>query len=151
PALFVVAVLYIATALLFFSCWSRPDVRYLIGIHLFMPMLVVEGTAGSLDLVRALWRCRHPAAARALARLAAATLLVLAAIDDPARSPMMPPGLRWLVAAGAAGGLVAAGFCPRRRVAAVAVPLLAVALVGLDFFRTIPVLRFHAPFQQAQM
>src|SRR6185503_19766833 len=41
--LFVVTVPYMILALLFYSCWSKPDARYLVGIFLFLPMLMVEG------------------------------------------------------------------------------------------------------------
>src|SRR5207249_4822594 len=41
-ALFVVAVPYVLVGLFFFSCWSRPDGRYLSGVFCMLPMLIVE-------------------------------------------------------------------------------------------------------------
>ena len=51
PLVFVTAVPYGIVALLLYSCWPRPDPRYLIGVNLLLPMLLVEGTVGTLDLV----------------------------------------------------------------------------------------------------
>ena len=52
PMLAAAAVPYAVVAFLFFSCWPRPDCRYLIGVFVFLPMLIVEGTFGTLDLIR---------------------------------------------------------------------------------------------------
>src|SRR5262249_6743472 len=67
PMLVAAAVSYAVVAFLFFSCWPRPDFRYLIGAFVFLPMLVVEGTIGTLDVVRMLWKQRKAEVARGLA------------------------------------------------------------------------------------
>ena len=72
--LFLAAVPYAAVALLFFSCWSRPDPRYLSGMHLLLPLLVVEGALGAATLVR--WSGRDVTAA--VAPVLALLLVVLA-------------------------------------------------------------------------
>jgi hypothetical protein len=54
PRLFLVTVPYVLVALPFFSCWSRRDQRLLIGVDLLLPLLVLQGTIGTLDLVRRL-------------------------------------------------------------------------------------------------
>src|SRR5262245_206911 len=71
PVLVAGAVSYALVAFLFFSCWPRPDYRYLIGLWVFIPMLIVEGTMGTLDLVRLLWKRRQREVARGLAVFAA--------------------------------------------------------------------------------
>src|SRR5262249_3249286 len=50
--LFFTAVPYCIVAILFFSCWPRPDAdsRYLAAVHVFLPMLIVTGALGTLDL-----------------------------------------------------------------------------------------------------
>ncbi len=60
PVLAAGAVSYAVVAILFFGCWPRADPRYLIGVFVFLPMLLVEGTIGTLDLVRLLWKWHRP-------------------------------------------------------------------------------------------
>jgi hypothetical protein len=43
----------VITALIFYSCWTRPDRRLLLGVDLLLPMLILEGTVGTVDLVAA--------------------------------------------------------------------------------------------------
>src|SRR5262249_27664407 len=43
---------YMLAALFLYSCWVRPSPRYLAGIELFLPVLIVEGVFGPLDLIR---------------------------------------------------------------------------------------------------
>src|SRR4030095_15811610 len=50
----VVAIAYVPLAILFYSCWARAEIRYLFGVALLVPLLVVEGTLGALDLVQGL-------------------------------------------------------------------------------------------------
>src|SRR5439155_78990 len=77
--LLLAALPYALLALIFFSCWSKPDPRYLSGVHLLLPLLVVEGALGTPALVRRLARAGRPAEAWGLAAgfallLGAATL-----------------------------------------------------------------------------
>jgi hypothetical protein len=66
PVLAAGAVSYAVVAILFFGCWPRPDFRYLIGVFVFLPMLLVEGTIGTIDLVRLLWKSHRPEVARVM-------------------------------------------------------------------------------------
>ena len=90
PMLAAAAVPYAVVAFLFFSCWPRPDFRYLIGVFVFLPMLVVEGTIGTLDLIRVAWRQRRREVARGLAILAAALFLLGALQWSPVTAPGQP-------------------------------------------------------------
>src|SRR5207302_2028872 len=65
--LFVLAVSYVLIGLVFFSFWSRPDNRYLSGVFCMLPLLIVEGTLGTLDVVRLLARRRLAARGTGLA------------------------------------------------------------------------------------
>jgi 4-amino-4-deoxy-L-arabinose transferase-like glycosyltransferase len=133
--LFVAAVPYTILAVLFFSCWSKPDERYLSGIYVFLPMLVIEGAVGTLDLVRRLWRTGSPGAARAFSAgfavlLAAGSLLMA----QPDASGALPVLLR-LVPSVAAAAALAAALWPARRIVRFAAPVLALALVTVACVR----------------
>src|SRR5207249_11872158 len=67
PMLFLATVPYAILALLFFSCWSKPDPRHLSGVHVLLPLLIVEGTLGTADVVRRLARGGRIVEARGLA------------------------------------------------------------------------------------
>src|SRR5262249_20426800 len=68
-------------ALVLYGFWSRPESRYLIGVYLFVPMLIVEGALGTLDLVRRFVRRSQSAAllgaSVAVLALAAAVAAIL--------------------------------------------------------------------------
>ena len=76
------AVPYIVAALVFFGFWSKPDWRYLVGVFVFVPMLIVEGVFGSLDLVRAFGRRR-----RDVAQLVAITIGGIVAVATGLSAP----------------------------------------------------------------
>src|SRR5438445_6528728 len=95
-ALFVVAVSYVLIGLFFFSFWSRPDNRYLSGVFCMLPLLIVEGTLGTLDVVRVLARRRLVAGARGLAFGGACALLLGASLIAVPRVATLPT-LGWLV------------------------------------------------------
>jgi hypothetical protein len=42
------------------SAAGRDPIRYLIGVFVFLPMLLIEGTIGTLDLIRLLWKWHRP-------------------------------------------------------------------------------------------
>ena len=151
PLVFVTAVPYGIVALLLYSCWPRPDPRYLIGVNLLLPMLLVEGTVGTLDLVRRLaWRGRVEAARR-LAFVAAAGM-VLALVGAAALQPSVSYGrLAVPVLLIAAGGAGMAATWPRRRVVAIVAPLLALTLTGIAVARAWNGLDRRAGFQRPQM
>ncbi|HLK11592.1 MAG TPA: hypothetical protein VKW76_09440 [Candidatus Binatia bacterium] len=148
PALFLLAVPYSVATLLFFSCWVRPDTRYLIGVDLWVALLIVEGTVGSLDLLRALWRRRQATAARVLGGLIALALVVGATLA-PA-NPRVAPAT-WLLVLGAGGGALATALWPRRRLAGLVAPLVAVGLAGMGAWHDWNALGRNASFQRPQM
>jgi len=144
--LFLAAVPYAVLALLFFSCWSRPDPRYLSGVHLLLPLLIVEGALGTSALMRS-WRAAEAwglAVGFALA-LVAVTLLAVETLGTGtlARLVLLVPALA------AAGALAAARS--RREVTAVVAPVLALALVVLACWRLSPLLETSATFQGPEM
>ena len=149
--LFLATVPYGGIALLFFSFWGRPDARYLIGVHLLLPMLVVEGTLGVLDLVRYLARRRLRRTARAVAVATGAAFLVGAAAIAPPTGFPAPPALRLVVPGIAGVALLAAAAWPARRLVQLAAPLMAFALVGLLASRTIAAPQSRASFQRPEM
>src|SRR5262249_31113323 len=152
PVLAAGAVSYAVVAVLFFGCWPRADFRYLIGVFVFLPMLLVEGTFGTLDLVRLLWKRHRQALARGLAVAAAAVLLIGAALYGPAPGIMVlatPPFLAVTVVGGFAAALAA--VWPQRRVVAVAAPVLMPALVWCKVSQVQADAGRRAPFQRAQM
>lgn len=151
PVLFAVAVPYVVLAVLFYSCWSRPDGRYLMGVHILLPLLVVEGTLGTLDLVRCLARLDRGENARLLAGVAAAsTLLGAMLVQVPSRNTALPT-LVWLVPIVTAVGAGAAVVWPARRVVGVVAPLLAIVLTAVAVSRASNSLAARASFQRPQM
>ncbi len=142
--LFLATVPYAVLALLFFSCWSRPDPRYLSGVHLLLPLLVVEGALGTSALVRS----RGPAEAWGLAAgfvlaLGAVTLLAGETLGKGTLAQLLVPAL-------AAAGALAAAWS-RRDVTALLAPVLALALVVLAGWRLSPLLDTSARFQGPEM
>jgi len=146
----VLAVSYVLAGLFFFSCWSRPDGRYLSGVFCMLPMLIVEGTLGTLDVVRRLARRRLVTGARGLAFGGACALLLGATLIDAPRTAALPT-LAWLVPGVTAAALFAAAVAPDRRVGAVAAPLFAVALTVLAVTRARAGLNVRGGFQRPEM
>jgi hypothetical protein len=149
--LFAATVPYCVLALIFFSFWGRPDTRYLVGVYLLIPMLIVEGTLGVLDVVRRLARRNRLQAARGLAAAAAVGLLVGAwMLPLPTRASALA-ALAVIVPGVVGLALLAAGAWPERRIVQLAAPLLALALVGLAGTRTNAALQARASFQRPEM
>jgi hypothetical protein len=152
PMLAAAAVPYAVIAFLFFSCWPRPDFRYLIGVFVFLPMLVVEGTIGTLDLVRLAWRQRRREVARGLAVFAAAVFLLGAWAWTPAAVRGSLPARTFLAVTLTTGIAAAlAAVWPARRIAALAAPALMLALVWCKIADVQEQAGRRAPFQRAQM
>ena len=152
PMLVVAAVSYAVVAFLFFSCWPRPDPRYLIGVWVLLPMLVVEGTMGTLDLVRLLWKRHKPELARGLAVLAAAVFLLGALLLQPQQVRGALATSVFLVVTLTAGVAAAlAAFSPARRIAALAAPVMMLGLVWCKVSEVDAQAARRAPFQRAQM
>ncbi len=149
--LFLATVPYLVLAFLLYSCWVRPDARYLSGVFCLVPMLIVEGLFGTLDLVRRLARTGHAVHARQLALAVAAVLVAgVAAVRVPQGGSALPT-LVLLVPLGAAAAAVAAGVWPQRRIARVAAPSMALALVAFSAYRALAAPQSYAAFQRPQM
>jgi hypothetical protein len=152
PMLAAAAVSYGVLAFLFFSCWPRPDFRYLIGVFVFIPMLVIEGTMGTLDLVRLLWKRHKPELARGLAVFAAGVFLLGALVLRPSPGSGAVPVALFLVVTLTSGVAAAlAAVRPARRVVALAAPVLMLALIWCKVSDVKAQASRRAPFQRAQM
>lgn len=150
PAFTAAFVAYLLVAIPFFSCWTRPDHRYLIGVWLVMPMLVAEGAMGTLDLVVRLARLRAETVARGVAVAAAALLVAVYATSGLGeQGSVLLDVSRWTVGVLVGALLVAAGL-PRHRVSMAAGPLLALALVVINSTRAMASLETRASFQRPQ-
>jgi hypothetical protein len=153
PVLAAGAVSYAVIAFLFYSCWPRPDFRYLIGVLVFLPMLVVEGTMGTLDLVRLSWKRGRHDLARGIAVFAAGVLLLGAMLLQPKAQPgaslPLPVFLVVTIVAGAAAALAATR--PQRRVVALAAPALMLGLIWCKVSDVQAQASRRAPFQRPQM
>jgi hypothetical protein len=150
PVLATGAISYSVLAFLFFSCWPRADHRYLVGVFIFIAVLIVEGTFGTLDLVRLLLRRRQREVARAIGVGAA---LLLAGGTWASWSGLNPktdlPTLVPIVALGTAAAALAA--TTGRRVSGVAAMAMMLALVGLKVSSVDADSGRRAPFQRPQM
>ena len=127
--LFLLAVPYSVASLFFFSCWVRPDARYLVGFHLFCAALLVEGVLGTLDLLRRLAGSGN----LALARFLGVSFAILQLGGTLLASRLGPPlGVAtWICAGVGAIAAVAATSWPQRRIARFAAPALGLALFAL--------------------
>jgi hypothetical protein len=148
--LFAAVVPYVVTAFLFFSCWTRPDGRYLAGIHVLLPLLIVEGLLGPLDLARCLALGGRATGARIVALGAATFMVVAAAATNGAALPGSLPTLVVVLPLLAGGAALAAAVWPARRVAALAAPALGVMLLLYGGWRTYIGLPVHASFQKVE-
>jgi hypothetical protein len=149
--LFLATVPYIVPALLFFSMWSRPDGRYLVGLWIFVPLLIVEGALGTLDLVRRLSRLGRGAWARGIAIAFAAACTVAVGLSAPVQKTTALPVLAILVPVVAASGTLAVLVWTRRRIAGLAAPLLGLALAVHGGWLALSAPRGRASFQRPQM
>ena len=152
PMLAAGAVSYAVVAFLFFSCWPRPDFRYLIGVFVFLPMLVIEGTLGTLDLVRMLWKRHQPDLARGLAVFAAGVFLAGGALLVPATpAGGLSPSVFLVVTITTGGAAALAAIGPSRRVVVLAAPILMLGLVWCKMSEVQGLGDRRAPFQRTQM
>jgi hypothetical protein len=150
PAFTLALGAYLVVALLFYSCWGRPYGRYLVGVWLIVPILIVGGAAGSLDLVHRLARQRTGIAARWIAIGAAVLLFAATLALAPRTDGTALPALTYLLGLGVAVALVAAAIWPGRALAPLVAPALALALVWLGSVRLAGTLATRAPFQRPQ-
>ncbi len=148
--LFLAAVPYVAVAVVFFSFWLRPDWRYLAGVAVVVPMLMVEGALGAADLARRLARSGRTEVARLVALTVAGGVLVGAALASVPRLGVSMPKVVVVVAAAAAATALGAALWPRRRVDRWTAPALVLALLGIFVWRAM-MPQPPARFQRAQM
>ncbi|MCW5890702.1 MAG: hypothetical protein KIT14_09130 [bacterium] len=153
PAFAVAAIIYCVVGFVFFSCWPRPDHRYLVGVFIFLPMLIVEGVCGGLDLLRLLQRRGRADLAHALAGVGALLLALGAAVSWSSAAELQPPlqALATTIQVLGALGLAAAFALPGRRLVQVLAMVLMLALVGLKVQRVQAEEGRRAPFQKPQM
>lgn len=120
--LFLAAVPYAVASLLFFSCWVRPDARYLVGFHLFCATLLVEGVLGTIDLLRRLLG----RGTGTLARFLGVAFVVLPVGGALFASRLVPAllGATWICAGTAAVAAAATLAWPDRRIVRFAAPAL---------------------------
>jgi hypothetical protein len=149
--LFAAVVPYTVLAILLFSCWTRADSRYQAGLHMLLPLLMVEGLCGPLDLVRRLALRRQVSAARIVALGAATLIVVAAALTNGAALPGALKVLVIVLPVIAGGAAIAAAVWPLRRVAGLAAPAIALFLLCYGGWRAWAGLSARASFQRPQM
>jgi hypothetical protein len=149
--LFLTVVPYCIGALVFFGFWSNPQWRYLVGVSLFFPMLIVEGSLGTLDLVRRLVR-RGRRDAAWLVTLPFLALVVASATHFPLSGDSQALARVVPIVVGLANtAALAASLWPQRRLTAVAEPAFAVALVGVAVWLAVDSWAVRARFQRSEM
>jgi hypothetical protein len=159
PAIFLFAAPYVVTAFLFYSCWSRPDRRYIIGLFSMVPFLITEGVFGSVDLVRTIAQNRDESVARPIAAVLAVVGILLAVIPFPPPPPTadatyLSKGslelFSRLLPLAMGLGAAAAAWAPKQAITSVLAPALAVVLVGFGIQRASATSLQRAPFQRPQ-
>jgi len=155
PLLFALTVPYMVVAFLFYSCWARPDQRYIIGVFTCTCLLITEGVFGPIDLVRRIARgwgettARNTAAAFAVAGVAVAVFRAPIPQSIPDTMDALSV-LVWILPLAGAVGAAAAAMMPSRRISAVLAPALAIVLVGITIQQANATVARRAPFQQPQ-
>jgi hypothetical protein len=150
PALFLLTVPYSVVAFLFFSLWTLPGPRYLSGVLLLLPLLVLEG-ARALARAPAALGVRFGRVAGSVALvgvvLAVAALLARTSFESPSALPWVTVVLAMGVAVGAAlGTFVGMRWC------SVGVALaIGLGLTGTLLWRATTTLGARASFQAPQV
>ena len=75
--LFVVTVPYCLSALIFYSCWARPDPRYIAGIFVLAPLLALGGLTWLAGVDQMLRRTAGPTSGPLIAVTIAAALAII--------------------------------------------------------------------------
>lgn len=159
PTIFLMTVPYAVTAFLFYSCWSRPDRRYIIGLYIMVPFLIAEGVLGSADLVRLIARRRGEDVARIVAIVIGVVAAAVAFVPIPMPPPTpdaaflskgVLPVLTMVLPLAAALAALAAAMAPSQRVPRILAPAIAIVLVGYGVTRANETRSRRAPFQQPQ-
>jgi hypothetical protein len=159
PVLVLFTVPYVVVSFLFYSCWFRPDPRYIIGAFTMIPLLIVEGVVGSVELVRVIAERRGDAVARPIAAVLAVVGVLVAIAPIPPPSPTIDqaflsknvlPLLMWVLPLVTAIGAGAAALLPSAPVTSALAPALAVGLAVLGVVRADATQAMRAPFQRPQ-
>ena len=155
---FLLTVPYVALAVLLYSCWTRPDMRYLIGMNALLSVLVVEGLVGSFDLLRLIARRRDEWQPVAFAGGIGVLLLGVMSLQTSPPAAIAPSQLGafvrtipWLVPGAAAVGLLVAAGWPRRRAAGIVAPVLGLVLAAAAIAGDTSTLGHRASFQRPEM
>jgi hypothetical protein len=151
PVLTAGAVSYAVVAILFFGCWPRPDFRYLIGVFVFLPMLLVEGTIGTLDLVRLLWKWHRPEVARVLGTGGVLACVLAGATFTPILASGALQSQTFYTIVIITGLGLAASVALNHRVSDVTAAALMLALVFVRVSQVQAESGRRAPFQRPQM
>jgi hypothetical protein len=134
-------------SVLFFSCWGRPDPRYLVGATIALLILTVVGTALWSATLAAPERSRRTRLVLGAVTLAAVLVSPLVFPDQPQRRPLELAAGGAAVAAGLAS--VAAPLAASIPVLAPLAPAAAFATVGLT--RVVRGSGTRDPFQRKQV
>ena len=160
PIVFLLTVPYAALAVLLYSCWTTPQMRYLIGASVLLPVLVVEGLMGTFDLVRLMARRREEWPPVAFAGGIGVALLLGVVMSlhtsPPAAMASSHVGafvraIPWLVPGAAGVGLLVAAGWPRRRAAGFVAPVLGLVLAAAAIAGDTSTLGRRARFQKPEM
>jgi len=150
PALFLLVVPYSLVAFFFFSMWTLPGPRYLTGVLLLLPLLVLEGARSLGALPTLVLHRLGRVAGGVVAAAIVAGLVVLLARSSWAPTSALP----WVnvvlavsTVLGVGAGLLG-GARPRRLTVALAVGL---GLAGTLLWRSTSTLGTRASFQHAQV
>ena len=149
--LFVATVPYVVVAFLFFSCWSHPDSRLLVGVYVLLPLLVLQGLFGSLALVLRVAGHRSTTIARLLALSLSVVVLAVALLPPVSNQASALPALAWLLATMGVFALLAAAAGGRGNAEHGAAFALLIGLTALAAIRGVPGWIKHARFQRAAM
>jgi hypothetical protein len=159
PLLVLFTLPYAVVAFLFYSCWFRADPRYIIGAFTMMPLLIVEGVFGPVELVRLIAERRGEAVARPVATVIALVGVLVALAPIPPPSPTadasflsknVPAVLMKALPLATAIGAAAAAVTPAAPVVSVLAPALAIGLAGFGAVRADATRPLRAPFQRPQ-
>jgi len=150
PALFLLVVPYSIVAVLFFSLWAVPGSRYLTGVLLLVPLLVLRGASFLASLPAMLRKRGLQGASIGLATVLAVVLgafVVGAPFDAPSALPWVTVALGGAVALAAFAGCWRDGVGPGH----VFAMLVGLALASTVLWRSTTSLGTRASFQAAQV
>lgn len=157
PLLLLTALPYAASAMLLYGCWARPDGRYVLGVHYFMPLLIVEGLFGTFDVLALLGAGAARAASLTMyGAIFAALVQTALALFTPTpvgfEATILPALTNWIVPPIVAAGLLVLAVRPQFPVARFTAMLLALVLTVTLSNQYVTVLsRPSAGFQRPEM